>query len=74
MQIKPKLRNGDRNPAFFTIPVRKGLDYINQWERCSSNNVLKEALLSWVRTGHFDALNSPSMPFRKASPPWKAEF
>jgi hypothetical protein len=54
------------SPLYFTMSVKKRLDYINQWERCFPTNGLREALLTWVRTGQFDALGSPGLPSVKA--------
>jgi hypothetical protein len=62
MNRKEVIEMAIESPLYFTMPVKERLDYINQCERCLSNNGLREALLGWVRTGHFDALSSPGMP------------
>jgi hypothetical protein len=74
MNRKEVIEMAIESPLYFTMPVKERLDYINQWERCLSNNSLREALLGWVRTGHFDALRSPGMPSGNASPLWKTNF
>jgi hypothetical protein len=66
MNKKEVIEMAMESPLYLTMPVKERLDYINQWERNFSNNGLREALLGWVRTGHFDALSSPGMPSGKA--------
>jgi hypothetical protein len=68
MNRKEVIELAIESPLYFTMSLKKRLDYINQWERCFPTNGLREALLSWVRTGHFDALGSPGMPSVKAPP------
>jgi hypothetical protein len=58
MNRKEVIEMAIEGPLYFTMSLKQRLDYMNQWERCFSNNGLREALLSWVRTGHFDALSS----------------
>jgi hypothetical protein len=74
MNRKEVIEMAIESPLYFTMSVKNRLDYINQWERCFSKNGLRQALLSWVRTGHFDVLSLPSMPSGKASPIWKTNL
>jgi hypothetical protein len=67
MNRKEIIKMAIESPLYFTMPVKKRLYYINQWEKCFSNNDLREALLSWVRTGHFSDPGSASRPFGKDS-------
>ena len=67
MNRKEIIKMAIESPLYFTMPVRKRLHYIHQWEKCFSNKDLREALLSWVRTGHFGDRGSASRPFGKDS-------
>ena len=39
-------------PLYFTMPLKMRLEFVKRRERLYSSN-LREALLCWVRTGHF---------------------
>jgi hypothetical protein len=40
-------------PLYFTMPVHMRLDFVKRREQAISANGLREALLSWVKTGQF---------------------
>jgi hypothetical protein len=40
-------------PLYFTMPVRQRLNFVKKREQANSGNGLREALLSWVKTGQF---------------------
>ncbi len=40
-------------PLYFTMPVRMRLDFVKRREQAYSSNGLREAILSWVKTGQF---------------------
>ena len=42
------------SPLYFTMPVRMRLELVKKGERFCPCNGLREDLLTWVRTGHFD--------------------
>ena len=41
------------SPLYFTMPLKKRLEFVKRRERFYSPNGLREDLLSWVKTGHF---------------------
>ena len=43
------------SPLYFTMPLRMRLDLINRRERFHSSSGLREDILNWVRTGHFNS-------------------
>lgn len=40
-------------PLYFTMPLRTRLEFVKKREQWCSPNELREALLHWVKTGHF---------------------
>lgn len=42
------------SPLYFTMPLRMRLELIKSREMFQSVNGLREDLLNWVRTGHFE--------------------
>ncbi len=43
------------SPLYFTMPLRMRLELVNRQERSHSSHELREDLLNWVRTGHFNS-------------------
>lgn len=58
MDMKELIRMAIESPLYFTLPLKIRLDFLNRRERFFSSNNLREDLLSWVRTGHFDDVRS----------------
>jgi hypothetical protein len=42
------------SPLYFSMPVRMRLELVKKAEGSCLRNGLREDLLTWVRTGHFD--------------------
>jgi hypothetical protein len=58
MEWKKVIGIAMESPLYFTMSVNMRLNYVNRRERCFSSNSLREYLLSWVRTGHFNTVRS----------------
>jgi len=43
------------SPLYFTMPLRMRLELVNSRDRFHSSTGLREDLLNWVRTGHFNS-------------------
>ena len=42
------------SPLYFTMPLRMRLEFLKGRQRMHSANGLREDLLNWVKTGHFN--------------------
>ena len=42
------------SPLYFTMPLRVRLEFIKGHRQFHSSHGLREDLLNWVRTGHFN--------------------
>jgi len=43
------------SPLYFTMPLRMRLEFVKGHRQLHSSNGLREDLLDWVKTGHFNS-------------------
>ncbi len=49
------------SPLYFTMPLRKRMELVKQYERRLSTNNLREAMLNWVKNGSSQAPGNPEV-------------
>jgi hypothetical protein len=62
MDRKRIIRMSMESPLYFTMSLKTRLEFVKRCERVSAANGLRERLLSWVQTGHFNHSRSDSLP------------
>lgn len=58
MDRKRIVKMSMESPLYFTMPLKKRLEFIKRREQFNSSNGLREKLLGWVQTGQFNSSGS----------------